>query len=48
MGIFNCPKMIIHFTHYHMFDCKFLPFIFDKTCGIVKVKTSFQIIHQGW
>jgi len=26
-----------------MFECKFLPFIFDKTGIIVKVKTSFKL-----
>jgi len=31
-----------------MFDCKLLPFIFDKTGDTVKVKTGFKIIQQGW
>jgi len=38
--------MIIHFTQFPMFDSKFLPFIFDKMVGIVKVKTSFNLIQQ--
>jgi hypothetical protein len=32
----------IHFTQFPMFDFKFLLFIFDKTGGVVKVKTSFK------
>jgi hypothetical protein len=28
--------------------CRFIPCIFDKTGGIVKMKTNFKLIQLGW